>query len=163
MGIAIPFPQQASRTYELSGSVSRTLVLGKFVFNPQNLTKVLQVRKGVLYRILAVSFSANCDETQFRQAFEPVGEFTEPLARLTLNGNYTIAPKAWPVRAFYQSRETLNYFVPSADNSDLSISFSGTFEGTKIPGLPTLTLSYSFSMQELASESWHRAYDEGKF
>ena len=163
MNIAIPFPQQAARTYELSGSVSTSLVLGQFVFNPQTQNEVLQVRKGVLYRILTASFSANCEETEFRQAFVPVGGYTEPLARLTLTGNYTVAPKAWPIRAFYQARETLNYFVPPADNSVLSISFAGTFDGAMIPGLPTLTLSYSFLMQELASESWHRAYEEGKF
>lgn len=163
MNIAIPFPQKASRTYELSGSVSMPLNLGKFVFDPQTQTAVLQARKGILYRILSASFSANCDETEFRQAFLPVGNFTEPLARLTLTGNYTVTPKAWPVRAFYQARATLNYFVPTADNSDLSISFAGTFDGAKIPGLATLTLSYSFLMQELAAESWHRAFDDGKF
>jgi len=163
VNIAIPFPQKASRTYELSGSVSASLALGQFVFDPQIQTEVLQVRKGVLYRVLTASFSANCEETEFRQAFVPVGPFTEPLARLTLTGNYTVTPKAWPVRAFYQARETLNYFVPTADNSILSISFAGTFDGAMIPGLPTLTLSYSFLMQELASESWFRAYEEGKF
>lgn len=163
MTIAIPFPQKAARTYELSGSVSVPLILGQFVFDPQTQNPILQVRKGILYRVLSVSFSANCEETEFRQSFVPVGVYTEPLARLTLAGNYTVSPKAWPVRSFYQTRETLNYFIPSADNSSLSISFAGTFDGALIPGLPTLSLSYSFMMQELASESWFRAYEEGKF
>jgi len=163
VNIAIPFPQQASRTYELSGSVSASLDFGKLIFDPQVQTPIQQVRKGVLYRILAVSFSANCDETAFRQAFVPVGVYTEPLARLSLTGNYTIPPKAWPIRAFYQTRETLNYFEPTASNSELAISFAGTFDGAAIPGLLTLTMSYSFLLQELASESWRTAYTEGKF
>jgi len=162
VSIAIPFPQKASRTYELSGSVSTNLVLGQFVFDPTILVPVLQVRKGILYRILTASFSANCDETDFRQSFIPVGAYTEPLARLSLLGA-SVSPKSWPIRAFYQTRETLNYFVPSASNANLTIAFAGTFDGATIPGIPTLTLSYSFLMQELAAESWEKAFDEGKF
>jgi hypothetical protein len=45
----------------------------------------------------------------------------------------------------------------------LTIAFAGTFDGATIPGIPTLTLSYSFLMQELAAESWEKAFDEGKF
>ena len=163
MNIAIPFPQKASRTYELSGSVSTPLNLGQFVFDPQVQTPVLQVRKGVLYRIIAVSFSANCEESEFRQAFTPSGVYVEPLASLNRAGSSTVSPKGWPIRSFYQTRETLNYFNPPADNSTLSISFAGTFDGAMIPGLAVLTLSYSFLMQELASASWNEAYEGGKF
>lgn len=161
-GTAVPFPQKASRTYELAGSVSTNLALGQFVFAASNRAEIQQCRKGVLYRILAVSFSANCSETEFRQAFVKVAPNFDPMARLTLGG-VLIAPKAWPVRAFYASRETLNYFEPSSDNQKLEIAFEGTFEGALIPSAVSLELSYSFTMQELASASFKEAYDGGKF
>lgn len=161
-GIAVPFPQKASRTYELSGTVRRPLLLGQFVFDPAAVVEVKQVRKGVLYRILGVSFSANCSELDFRAAFVAVGPYTDPFALLTLNG-VTVTPKGWPVRNFYQGRDTLNYFEPTADNQILGISFAGTFDGGLIPGLATLELSYSFTVQELASESFKLAYEQGKF
>ncbi len=162
MHTAIPFPQKASRTYELAGSVSASLVLGQFVFNVGARTLIEQCRKGVLYRILSVTFSANCSETDFRQAFVPVGAVVEPMALLTVGG-ITVSPKGWPVRNFYGSRDTLNYFQPTADNQQLEIAFAGTFDGASLPGLPTLTLSYSFTVQELAAASWLAAYDQGKF
>ena len=161
-GIAVPFPQKASRTYELSGTVRRPLLLGKFFFDPAVITEVKQMRKGVLYRILSASFSANCSEVEFRAAFRTFGPYTEPFALLTLNG-VTATPKGWPVRDFYQGRPTLNYVEPSADNQVLGISFAGTFNGGDIPGLASLDLSYSFTVQELASESFKLAYEQGKF
>ncbi len=162
MSSAIPFPQKASRTYELAGSVSAPLTLGRFVFEPKTKTRIQQCRKGVLYRIVAVSFSANCSESEFRQAFIKVPPVNDPYAMLTLGGT-TVTPKGWPVRAFYSNRETLNYFEPIADNQFLEISFAGIFEGSLIPSFTNLELSYSFTMQELASSSFKAAYDGGKF
>lgn len=161
-GLAVPFPQEASRCYELAGTVRQGLVLGKFVFDPSVASEIKQVRKGVLYRILSASFSANCSELDFRAAFTPVGVYTEPYAMLALGG-VTVTPKGWPIRDFYQSRPTLNYFEPIADNQSLEIRFAGTFDGGLIPGLASLDLSYSFTVQELASESFKLAYKQGKF
>ena len=160
----IPFPEKGSRTYQLAGSVSKTSVLGQFVFNPKDFIQLDQITRGTAYRFLSISFSANCPEVEFRNAFVPVGDFTEPMARLVyLPENVTITPKGFPVRNFFQEIGIHAYFTPSSNLQTLAISFAGTFDGDKIPGITPLVLTYSVTMQELSMESYKKALAEGKF
>lgn len=160
----MPFPEINSRTYQIAGSVSKNPVLGQFIFDPSDFTELLQIRRGTYYRFLAISFSANCSEVDFRNAFVPVGDFTEPMARLVyLPDNVSITPKPFPIRQFYQDIQIHSIFKPNSSLQQLGISFSGTFNGDKIPGISPLVLTYSITMQELASESYDKALTEGKF
>lgn len=160
----IPFPEKDSRTYQLAGSVSKDPLLGEFIFKPSDFVELLQIRRGTYYRFLAISFSANCLEVDFRNAFVPVGDFTEPMARIVyLPVNVSITPKPFPIRQFYQEIGIHSLFMPSSSVQTLAISFAGTFNGDKIPGISPLVLTYSVTMQELASESYSRAIQEGKF
>lgn len=148
----------------MAGSVSVNPVLGQFILSPADFVSLLQIRRGTVYRFLAISFSANCNEVDFRNAFVPVGNFTEPMARLVyLPENVSITPKGFPIRNFYQDIGIHSYFTPNSSVQNLAMSFSGTFNGDKIPGISPLVLTYSVTMQELADETFATALREGKF
>lgn len=162
---SIPFPSESSRTYEISGFVAAPLVLGNFVFNPLTVTPLRQVAANVLYRIVSIAFSANVPEEDFAASFLSVGTVTSPCARFVQTQGNTvrdITPKPFPVWSFYQYRDALTYFTPSADNVGIGLAFAGTFQGAFLL-VPELRLNYSITMQECADERFVKAFTEGKF
>lgn len=161
--MSIPFPQSSTQTYEISGVLNCPISLGVFDLSSVARVAMEQVRTGNLYRIVSYAIAANVPETEFIGAFVPSVNNAFPVLRLTYSNSLLISPKPFPLRNFGNEKETLIYFAPPANNSGIGFSAVGVFDGTKLPGLTTLSLSFSFTMQELNDARFLKAYDERKF
>lgn len=161
---AVPFPQKSSRTYDLAAEMSLSLVLGRFVCDPTATVPVLDVTPGTLYRVVSMGFTANAPEDEYREAFMASPVYPIPMARLvSLPTRESIAARGLPIWGYFEGRETLIYSEPVNSNSSWGVSFSGSWDGAKLPGLSSLKLRVSLTVQELANETWLNAFNEGKF
>ena len=163
-GLAIPFPQKASATYDVNAIISADLVGGNFVFDLSNTQNLFSANAGTLYRVVSACINANVTEKDFISAFIPSADNVFPIVRLVYLPENNLVPKrGFACRNFGTDRETLCYYSPPSDNTVLAANVIGEFDGALLPGLTSLAISVSFTVQELQSASYLAAYMEGKF